>query len=76
MAPTADSSPRYLPEIEEYLHYRSVDVSTIKELAKRWNPKILGGAPDKKEAHRALDDILESVAELRFYRDHFFALPG
>jgi oligoribonuclease len=66
---------RYLPEIEEYLHYRSVDVSTIKELAKRWNPKILAGAPDKKEAHRALDDIVESVSELRFYRDHFFALP-
>jgi oligoribonuclease len=66
---------RYLPEIEEYLHYRSVDVSTIKELAKRWNPKILGDAPDKREAHRALDDILESVAELRFYRDHFFTLP-
>lgn len=65
----------YLPEIEEYLHYRSVDVSTIKELARRWNPRILRGAPGKKEAHRALDDILESVAELRFYRDHFFTLP-
>lgn len=66
---------RYLPEIEDYLHYRSVDVSTIKELAKRWNPKILGGSPGKKEAHRALDDILESVAELRFYREKFFTLP-
>jgi oligoribonuclease len=65
----------FLPEIEEYLHYRSVDVSTIKELAKRWNPKILRGAPSKKEAHRALDDILESIAELRFYREHFFTLP-
>ncbi len=66
---------RYLPEIEDYLHYRSVDVSTIKELAKRWNPKILSGSPGKKEAHRALDDILESVAELRFYRERFFTLP-
>jgi oligoribonuclease len=66
---------RYLPDIEEYLHYRSVDVSTIKELARRWNPKILSGAPPKKEAHRALDDILESIAELRFYRDTFFQLP-
>jgi oligoribonuclease len=66
---------RYLPEIEEYLHYRSVDVSTVKELAKRWNPQILSGAPSKKESHRALDDILESVAELQFYRDTFFQKP-
>jgi oligoribonuclease len=66
---------RYLPEIEDYLHYRSVDVSTIKELAKRWNPKILSGSPAKLEAHRALDDILESVTELRFYRENFFTLP-
>ena len=66
---------QYLPEIEDYLHYRSVDVSTIKELAKRWNPKILSGRRRKKEAHRALDDILESVAELRFYREKFFTLP-
>lgn len=61
----------YLPEIEEYLHYRSVDVSTLKELAKRWNPAILGGAPDKAEGHRALDDIRESVEELRYYRQSF-----
>jgi oligoribonuclease len=67
---------RYLPDIEEYLHYRSVDVSTVKELAKRWNPKILNGAPAKKETHRALDDILESVAELRFYRDRFFQMAA
>jgi oligoribonuclease len=67
---------RYLPEIEDYLHYRSVDVSTVKELARRWNPKILPGAPDKKETHRALDDIIESIEELRYYRDHFFQLPG
>jgi oligoribonuclease len=62
----------YLPDIEEYLHYRSVDVSTVKELAKRWHPAILGGAPRKAEGHRALDDIRESVAELRYYRDSFF----
>jgi oligoribonuclease len=65
----------YLPDIEEYLHYRSVDVSTIKELAKRWNPKVLGGAPRKAEGHRALDDIRESVNELRYYREAVFAKP-
>jgi oligoribonuclease len=61
----------HLPEIEEFLHYRSVDVSTLKELAKRWNPTILGGAPRKAEGHRALDDIRESVEELRYYRETF-----
>jgi oligoribonuclease len=65
----------YLPDIEEYLHYRSVDVSTIKELARRWAPAVLDAAPRKDTAHRALDDIRESVAELRYYRDHLFALP-
>jgi oligoribonuclease len=61
----------HLPEVEEFLHYRSVDVSTLKELAKRWNPAILGGAPRKAEGHRALDDIRESVEELRYYRETF-----
>jgi len=65
----------YLPEIEEFLHYRSVDVSTVKELARRWNPDVLEHAPDKNEGHRALDDIRESVDELRYYRDKFFVLP-
>jgi oligoribonuclease len=64
----------YLPEIEDFLHYRSVDVSTVKELVRRWNPAILDGAPEKKEGHRALDDIRESVEELRYYREHFFNL--
>ena len=64
----------YLPEIEEFLHYRSVDVSTLKELASRWNPSVLESAPPKKETHRALDDILESVAELVHYRDAFCVL--
>jgi oligoribonuclease len=63
----------HLPEIEEYLHYRSIDVSTIKELARRWYPPdVLDGAPDKKGGHRALDDIRESVEELRYYRATVF----
>ena len=61
----------YMPEIEDFLHYRSVDVSTLKELIKRWNPSLLAGAPHKAEGHRALDDIRESVFELRYYRDAF-----
>ena len=62
-----------LPEIEEHLHYRSVDVSSIKELARRWYPKILLSAPRKVGSHRALGDIRESIAELRYYRDRVFA---
>ena len=62
----------YLPEIEEYLHYRSVDVSTIKELCRRWYPDALAGAPDKAGGHRALDDIRESLEELKYYRSTVF----
>jgi oligoribonuclease len=62
----------YLPDIENYLHYRSVDVSTLKELAVRWAPAVVDAAPKKESAHRALDDIRESVAELRWYRQHLF----
>lgn len=62
----------HLPEIENFLHYRSVDVSTIKELARRWYPDALEGAPEKREGHRALDDIRESVDELRYYREALF----
>jgi oligoribonuclease len=62
----------WLPEIEEYLHYRSVDVSTVKELARRWYPDALAGAPVKAGNHRALDDIQESVAELQYYRATVF----
>jgi oligoribonuclease len=62
-------------EIEEFLHYRCVDVSSIKELAKRWNPKALADVPVKKGNHRAMDDIKESVAELRFYREKLFIKP-
>jgi oligoribonuclease len=65
----------YLPDIENYLHYRSVDVSSIKELLRRWNPTILKNVPHKKTSHRALDDIRESIAELRFYRGAAFLAP-
>jgi oligoribonuclease len=64
-----------LPEVEEYLHYRSVDVSTIKELARRWYPDVLAGAPPKAAGHRAMDDIRESVAELAYYRTTIFRDP-
>jgi len=63
---------RELPLIEEYLHYRSVDVSTVKELCRRWYPEVYKEAPDKKGGHRALQDIRESVAELAFYRAAIF----
>ena len=61
-----------LPDVENWLHYRSVDVSTLKELARRWYPDALADAPDKSAGHRALDDIRESVAELRYYRTSLF----
>lgn len=63
---------RYLNDIEEYLHYRSVDVSTVKELVRRWYPEVRSARPKKEGQHRALDDILESVNELRYYREHVF----
>ena len=63
---------RHLPAIENHLHYRSVDVSTIKELARRWYPGVLEAVPRKATAHRALDDIRESIEELRWYREHLF----
>jgi oligoribonuclease len=62
----------HLPEIEEFLHYRSIDVSTIKELCRRWYPEIYKSAPEKKGGHRALQDIRESVEELAFYRTALF----
>ena len=67
---------RWLPEIEEYLHYRSVDVSSVKELAKRWYPESVAKAPGKHGTHRALDDIRESIAELRYYREAVFRAPA
>tara|TARA_B100000214_G_scaffold286033_1_gene215588 strand:+ start:356 stop:892 length:537 start_codon:yes stop_codon:yes gene_type:complete len=64
----------YMPEIENFLHYRSIDVSTAKELARRWNPAVLKGVPQKETSHRALDDIRESITELRHYKEHLFNL--
>lgn len=62
----------YMPSLEAFFHYRNVDVSTIKELARRWNPEVLSAMPDKATSHRALDDIRESIAELVHYRQTLF----
>jgi oligoribonuclease len=63
-----------MPGLERFFHYRNLDVSTLKELARRWAPPVLAGV-EKKSAHRALDDIRESIAELRYYRAGLFAEP-
>lgn len=65
----------YMPDLESYLHYRMVDVSSIKELAKRWRPDVAGSF-SKKNEHTALADIRESIEELKHYREHFFNMPG
>jgi oligoribonuclease len=68
---------KYMPEIDQYLHYRLIDVSSIKELSRRWYPKAYFNTPEKTGNHRALADIRESIAELRYYRDAVFVdLPG
>lgn len=64
---------RYMPELERYLHYRNVDVSTVKELVKRWHPNAFAKRPSKRGQHRALEDIKESIEELRYYRSAVFA---
>jgi len=64
---------RYMPKLEAFFHYRNLDVSSIKELAKRWRPDIAKGF-HKKNTHQALDDIQESIAELSYYREHFFKM--
>ncbi len=64
----------YMPRLEAYFHYRNLDVSTLKELCKRWQPQIARSF-NKRGAHTALADILESIEELRHYRDHFLKLP-
>ena len=69
---TGAFSQHTCPTIENFLHYRSIDVSTVKELCRRWYPDVLAGAPPKREAHRALDDIRESIAELAYYRSTIF----
>jgi len=87
--PTAASSPlcgnsigtdrrflaAYMRELDDYLHYRSIDVSSLKELCRRWYPAVYKKRPGKAEHHRALDDIRESIAELRFYRENLFVQP-
>ena len=60
---------RYLPAVDRYVHYRSIDVSSLKELCRRWYPEVYRRRPTKEETHRALADIHESIAELRFYRE-------
>lgn len=64
---------RHMPKLEAYFHYRNLDVSTLKELAGRWAPQVKDGFK-KKNAHRALDDILESIAELHYYRRHMLKI--
>ena len=66
---------RYLPDLDRYLHYRSIDVSSVKELCRRWYPAVYKKRPGKAETHRALDDIRESVAELRYYREAIMRPP-
>ncbi|WP_091233018.1 oligoribonuclease [Microbacterium sp. 3J1] len=63
---------KYMPQVDQWLHYRNVDVSSIKELSRRWYPRVFFQAPAKDGGHRALADILESIRELRYYRDAVF----
>lgn len=65
---------KYMPELEKYFHYRLIDVSTVKELALRWAPKVYNGI-QKETTHLALDDIRDSVKELQYYREHFLKIP-
>ena len=67
---------RWLPEIDDFLHYRSIDVSTVKELTRRWYPEVHESQPRKVGSHRAMGDVLESVAELAYYRKTVFREPG
>jgi len=66
---------KHMPELEAHLHYRNIDVSTLKELVGRWYPGALAQRPEKNGGHRALADIRESIAELRWYREHIFRKP-
>ncbi|MDW8247109.1 MAG: oligoribonuclease [Sandaracinaceae bacterium] len=66
---------RHMPSLHAYLHYRIVDVSTVKELVRRWLPEVYDLRPPKRATHRALNDIMESIEELRYYRDHAFRRP-
>ncbi|MEZ9235111.1 oligoribonuclease [Shewanella sp. 10N.286.52.A9] len=64
---------KYMPELEDFFHYRNIDVSTIKELTNRWKPEVMKGF-SKKNTHQALEDIKESIAELQFYRQEVFKI--
>jgi oligoribonuclease len=66
---------RDMPALEAFLHYRIIDVSSIKELARRWYPRVYYQAPAKNGGHRALADITESITELRYYRRAVFVAP-
>ena len=66
---------RYMPELAGFFHYRNMDVSTLKELALRWNPQMAKGFK-KDSKHLAMDDIKDSIEELVYYREHFIKLPG
>jgi len=66
---------RYMPELERFFHYRNLDVSSVKEIARRWHPAVLNGF-SKQSTHLALDDIRDSIAELKHYRATFFRLPA
>lgn len=66
---------RYMPKLEAYFHYRSIDVSTLKELAVRWSPTLKDGFK-KETKHEALADVIESIEELRYYREHFIKCNG
>jgi oligoribonuclease len=63
---------KYMPKLDSYLHYRVIDVSTIKELAKRWYQKQYNMIPQKKFEHRSINDIMESIEELKYYKEHIF----
>jgi oligoribonuclease len=65
---------RHMPKLEDYFHYRNLDVSTLKELAARWRPELKDGFK-KANAHTALADIMESIEELKYYREHFIRMP-
>jgi len=66
---------RCMPQLEDYFMYRNLDVSTLKELAKRWSPDVAKGL-EKKGAHLALDDIIDSINELKHYREYFLVKPN
>ncbi len=66
---------RDMPDLDAHLHYRLIDVSSIKEISRRWYPRVYFNSPEKKGNHRALGDIRESIAELRYYRDAVFVPP-